>query len=248
MDLSTETSTRQTRRSTRRVALALLVALGVLASTPLGASAIETTSVGGTRGVTVRTPTEPIRTDVLIYRRSAMVTQYTNYWCVPAATQSMVNLVRGTSDQSRATQERYYHATRAHNKYSYATRGNDPQGWAWALTNYSGKGYAALSFSSRDAAFEAIRDSIARTRHPVGVTVARGTHAWTILGYRSEIHPDDPGVDRILGFYVSGPLGSPSDPWPYQYWSLTRFSEVFTRYHEWQRSVIWEGRYVVIAQ
>lgn len=248
MDSSSRTRTRQTRRSTRRVAVALLVALGVLASTPLGAFAIEATSTGGTRGVTTRTPTEPIRTDILIYRRSAMVTQYTNYWCVPAATQSMVNLIRGTSDRSRATQQRYYDATRTHNKYRYSTRGNDPQGWAWALTNYSGRGYAAESFSSRSAALEAIRDSIARTRHPVGVTINRGTHAWMILGYRSEVRPDDPDTDRILGFYVSGPLGSPTDPWPYQYWSLAKFNQVYTPYHEWQRSVIWEGRYVVVAQ
>ena len=248
MDPIDRTAAPRTRRSPRRAGLALLVALGILASTPLGAFAIESTSTGGIRGATVRTPTEPIRTDVLIYRRSAMVTQYTNYWCVPATTQSMVNLIRGTSDRSRATQARYYTTTRAHNKYRYATRGNDPQGWAWALTNYSGRGYGALSFASRDDAIEAIRDSIARTGHPVGVTVRRGTHAWVILGYRSEIHPDDPDTDRILGFYVSGPLGSPTDPWPYQYWSLGKFREVYTRYHEWQRSVIWEGRYVVVAQ
>ncbi len=47
---------------------------------------------------------------------------------------------------------------------------------------------------------------------------------------------------------MSGPLGSVADKWPYAYLSLDAFKSHFTRYHEWQRSVVWEGRWVVIAQ
>ncbi len=188
--------------------------------------------------------------DVLIYRDTAMVKQYTDYWCVPAATQSMLNLIMGTSDRTRATQERYYVGTRAHNRYTYSTKGNDPQGWAWALRSYSGgtTTYRDRSFTNKSAALEAIADAIDRTGHPVGVPVHRGTHAWIVHGYRSEPDPSQPTGRVILGFYVSGPLGSPSDPWPYAYLTNSEFRQHFSMYHEWQRTVIWEGTWVVISE
>lgn len=192
----------------------------------------------------------PLPTQVLIYRESAMVKQYTNYWCVPATTQSILNLIKGTSDRTRATQERYYNGTRKHNRYTYSTKGNDPQGWAWALRYYSGgtTSYQARSFTNKTASLEAIVESIDRTRSPVGVPVHDGTHAWIVLGYRAEPDPNDPTKRVILGFYVSGPLGSPSDPWPYKYLTNSQFRSHFTRYHEWQRDVIWEDRWVIISQ
>jgi hypothetical protein len=177
-----------------------------------------------------------------------MVRQYTNYWCVPAATQSMVNLVRGTSNRTYATQKFFYRKTREHNRYTYATLGNDPQGWSWAVRAYSGKPYSAFSFSSKAAALDKIVSSIERTGDPVGVTVHGGTHAWVVLGYRTSHDPGDPTDQTILGFYVSGPLGTTADKWPYRYLTVDAFRQHFTRYHEWQRSVIWEGKWVVIAQ
>jgi hypothetical protein len=69
-----------------------------------------------------------------------------------------------------------------------------------------------------------------------------------VLGYRTSHDAADPTDQTILGFYVSGPLGSSSDKWPYRYLTADEFRRYFTRYHEWQRSVIWEGKWVVIAQ
>jgi hypothetical protein len=196
------------------------------------------------------TPTlRPVIEKQFIYRRSAMVKQYTSYWCVPAATQTMINLIRGRSDRTYSTQKRYYRGIRAHNRYTYRTRGNDPQGWAWGLRYYSGRttSYYARSFTHKGKAIAAIADSIARTKEPVGVPVRRGTHAWVVLGFRASI---DPATSQrtVLGFYVSGPLGSPKDPWTYEYMSVTSFRKVFSLYHEWQRRVIWEDTWVIISQ
>ncbi len=179
-----------------------------------------------------------------------MVRQYTNYWCVPAATQSMVNLARGTSNRTYSTQRYYYRLTRQHNRYWYRTLGNDPQGWAWALRYFSRNTttYAARAYTNKTAAINAIAESIARTRDPVGVTVHRGTHAWVVLGFRQTYDPAEPAKKTLLGLYVSGPLGTSRDKWPYRYLTVSQFKEYFTRYHEWQRKVIWEGKWVVIAQ
>ena len=80
------------------------------------------------------------------------------------------------------------------------------------------------------------------------MTVKRGTHAWVVLGYKARVQLDDPTKRTILGVYVFGPLGpGSSDPWPYKYYNLTSFAKVYTAYHEWQRRVVWEGRYVIVA-
>jgi hypothetical protein len=184
-----------------------------------------------------------------LYRSGTMVLQYTNYWCVPAATQGMVNIVRGTTNRSYSTQQYMYTKTRQHNQYSYATRGNDPVGWAWAATYFSRgeASYAARAYTSRSAAIREIADSLARTRHPVGVTVRKGTHAWVVLGFKGDVLPGDPSSRRVFGFYVSGPLGSPTDPWVVKYLTIDAFNKAYTPYHEWQRTVPWEGKYVVIS-
>jgi hypothetical protein len=192
----------------------------------------------------------PVITSVNLYRSGAMVRQYTSYWCVPAATQSMLNLALGTSNRRYLTQKYFYARIREHNRYRYVTRGNDPQGWAWGLRRFSGGRtlYTAKIYSDRQQAINAIAESIARTGDPVGITIRRGTHAWVVLGYRTSHDPIEPTKKTVLGFYVSGPLGTTADKWPYAYLTVAQFNTYFTRYHEWQRSVIWEGKWVIIAQ
>jgi hypothetical protein len=198
------------------------------------------------------TPTPPsgiVTESRNLYRSSAMVRQYTNYWCVPATVQSMANLVLGTSNRTYSRQAYIYKLTRRHNRYWYATRGNDPQGWGWSLRYFTrGRPYYPRAYTNKEAAINSIAASISKTRHPVGVTVYRGTHAWVVLGYRQTYDRSEPTKKTLLGLYVSGPLGTTRDKWPYRYMTVAQFREVFTRYHEWQRRVIWEGKWVVLAQ
>ena len=184
-----------------------------------------------------------------LYRYSAMVRQYTSYWCVPATVQSMANLVLGTSNKSYSRQGYIYKLTRQHNRYRYATRGNDPQGWGWSLRYFThGRPYYPRSYTNKEQAINSIWMSIAKTRQPVGVPVRAGTHAWVVLGYKLTYERDEPSKKTLLGLYVSGPLGTTADRWPWKYLTVSQFRDVFTRYHEWQRSVIWEGKWVVLAQ
>ena len=100
---------------------------------------------------------------------------------------------------------------------------------------------------SRTAAYEAIVDSMDRTQRPVGIVIDRGTHAWTVVGFRVTETVGVPDSRVIHGFYVVGPLGSPRDPWPKAYYAVDQLSTRYTRYHEWQMSVVWEGKYVIVA-
>jgi hypothetical protein len=217
--------------------LVLLVAAPSLAAEPLG-----------TRDSAAVARVERIRT-VDLSRSSAAVTQYTSYWCVAAAAQTMLNLSNGTSDRSYATQANLYRELRAANKYRYSTKGNDVRGWARVLSAHlpAGHGYADLSFASRSDAYAAIVDTMDRTGRPIGIVVDRGTHAWTVVGFRVRETVGVPGSRVILGFYVVGPLGSPRDPWPKAYYTVDQLSQRYTRYHEWQMSVVWEGKFVLVA-
>jgi hypothetical protein len=183
-----------------------------------------------------------------LYKPYTVARQFTSYWCVPANIMTMLNTVTGRHDRSYATQLKYDRWLKRYNRYRYRTRGNDVQGWATML-DYSLPGslhYDDRSFSTQGVAISRIVEALDRTRHPVGIVVDRGTHAWTVLGYRATVVPGQPSTRTILGLYVSGSLLR--DPHPYRYMTIGDFRRRFTRYHEWQRSVIWEGRYVIVSE
>jgi hypothetical protein len=244
MAVNRDRPTTDPRRSLRWLLPAIMLAVALVAPThALGAEPVRSDPVDTFTGQT------RVAQSINLHRSSAMVKQYTSYWCVPATTQSMVNLVRGTSNRTYDTQSFMYKKTRQNNQYAYASRGNDPAGWAWAATYFSrGEAtYDARAYASRTAAIAEIADSLWRTRHPVGVTVREGTHAWVVLGFKGDVLSGDPSSRRVFGFYVSGPLGSPTDPWAVKYMTIDTFNKSYTTYHEWQRSVPWEDKYVVIS-
>lgn len=236
---------RGTRRPALLAALGLAAAILAGGATPaLAADPVRTTPIR-----TATTTSSQVTRTVDLSRDSAHVLQYTSYWCVPAAVQTMINLVTGRSDRSYSTQSRLYTELQRANLYDYSTRGNDVRGWARVLTARlpAGMGYNDVSFDSRGAAYSAIVDAMDRTKRPVGIVVGAGTHAWTIVGFTVRETPGVPGSRTILGFTVVGPLGSPRDPWPKKYYTVDQLATHFTRYHEWQRKVVWEGKYVIVA-
>jgi hypothetical protein len=193
-------------------------------------------------------PSLPPVTQFLTYHNGSVVRQYAGSWCVAAATQTMWNLVGGTTNATYARQKTLYHQIRLHNRYHYRSLGNDVQGWAWALRRYTGFAYTARFYASKDRAIGEIAAALDRTGHPVGITIHHGRHAWVVLGYRSQPDALDPTKRTVLGFYVNGPLGAgSSDPWRYQYLSMAAFRKVYGKYHESQRKVIWENRYVLVT-
>ncbi len=244
------------RRRTGLGIVAVLALVVALAATPPATRAADPTpeptpspTSTPAPGATPAAPTAVLRNST-IYRSDAVVPQYTKTWCVPASAQTMVNLVLRKSDRTYATQKSFAARVHSYNAYAYASSGNDVRGWAgalnWALPDSLPVVYRDRSYGSRSAAITAIVGAIDRTGYPVGVVVRRGTHAWTVLGYRASEVPGDPASRTILGLYVVGPLGSPSDPWPYRYMTVATFASSFTAYNEVERTVIWQGRYVIV--
>ena len=80
-----------------------------------------------------------------------------------------------------------------------------------------------------------------------GSSSTRASHAWTVVGFTVRETPGVPNSTTVLGFYVVGPLGSPTDPWPKKYLTTAQLNTRFTPYHESTRQVVWEGLYVIVA-
>ncbi|MBX3032127.1 MAG: hypothetical protein KF809_18430, partial [Chloroflexi bacterium] len=74
----------------------------------------------------------PFRMDV--YRRNAFTSQYTAWYCVPAAMQTMINIMEsGRPDRTRATQDRLYRLARRLSSDRLDGKGAEPIGWARGL-------------------------------------------------------------------------------------------------------------------
>ncbi|HET9456732.1 MAG TPA: hypothetical protein VFO78_05290 [Candidatus Limnocylindrales bacterium] len=231
-----------------RLGTAIALAIAVLSWAAAPALAADPGRGSGVPTRTSTTATTVTRT-VDLSRTAAHVTQYTSYWCVPAAAQTMINIVTGRSDRTYATQSRLYTELQKANLYDYTTKGNDVRGWARVLSARlpAGMGYADVSFTSRGAAYGAIVDAMDRTKRPVGIVVGAGSHAWTVVGFTVRETTGSAPSRTILGFTVVGPLGSPRDPWPKKYLTVDQLASHFTRYHESQRAVVWEGKFVIVA-
>ena len=82
-----------------------------------------------------------------LYRKGDMVSELTNYWCVPAAMQTMINIMEpGRPDKTRATQLRLYRLARRLSTDKLDGKGAEPIGWARALTRL---GYGKYAVSVR---------------------------------------------------------------------------------------------------
>ena len=189
-----------------------------------------------------------------VYRVGSFATQKTDYWCVGASIQMMLNIVRKTSDTSYATQAADLAYARAHEVEPASRPGSDPRGWANALTHFGAGVYRDSSFSSMNAALAFVAKRIRLTGKPVGLTVGFGSHAWVMTGFVANRDPATTNNFSVSAVFVSGPL------YPHQvaklgYFDLkpdTRLSrdqlaQVFTPYREPQGWSGWTGKWVVVA-
>ncbi len=196
----------------------------------------------------------PVPTAVItarnFYRAGSATRQYTIYWCVPGAAQTMVNIIRARTDTTLATQRSLASLILGFNRYVYTDHGNDIRGWARALNAKMPRtalvAYRDRTYATRLAAENAIVNAMLRTHYPVGITIWNGRHARIVTGYRFSQIPGVPSSRRILGFYVSGPYPSIGDPWPVAYQSLATFDLAYSRYWEALHRLPWNNAWVVV--
>jgi hypothetical protein len=137
-------------------------------------------------------PPEPEAFSINLYREGAFVSEYTKYYCLPAAMQVMINVMSdGPPDTSRETQDRLYALARELDGVDLPPRVRDvePEGWARGL---EAEGYGRWEVRAEETREDAIRLAAVQLRltgKPVGLLTWRGAHSWVMSGFESTADP-----------------------------------------------------------
>ena len=188
-----------------------------------------------------------------LYRADAFTTQRTWRWCTAAGVQIMRNLVRREGDHSRAKQQRYFSYMRAHDRYPIPLAdGVDPAGWAAGLRWWVDPRYRVVAQGSFRAALRSAVRSLRETDLPVGITVARGAHAWVLTGFTATADPAATRRFKVTSVRVVGPLWGLQnrsfgyDMRPNRKLSRAQFERFFSPWHYARMRMTWEGRWVSV--
>jgi hypothetical protein len=130
----------------------------------------------------------PFRMD--LYRRGDFVSEFTAWYCLPAAMQTMLNIMEpGKPDRTRRTQDRLYRLARRYSSDTFEGKGAEPVGWARALEHLGYGDWAVRSYRTRGQAIKAAAKALRMTGKPVGMLTWRGAHSWVMSGFRSSADP-----------------------------------------------------------
>lgn len=187
-----------------------------------------------------------------IYAKGSFSYQHTDYTCVGASVQMMLNLVNHTNKHSATAQLAYWRYGRDHSKHKPANNGVDPVGWVAALEHF-GAGDYSISLASRfQPGLRRLAKAMRATDRPIGLFVDAGGHAWVMTGFRSSADPATAADFKVTGIQAMGPLwpdgtinGRPYDPGPGTWLTLDQLRRKFTPMR-WKIAPEWSGRWVAV--
>jgi hypothetical protein len=127
---------------------------------------------------------------VSLYTRGDFVSQARADWCVPAAIQTMANLIgRGPDAPPVPSQRQLDRLARSLSSDRLVGAGSEPEGWAGALNELGLGRYVVVSVRTREGAITAAARAIRLTGRPVGLLMWRGAHAWVMSGFEATADP-----------------------------------------------------------
>lgn len=133
-----------------------------------------------------------------LFRKGDFVSQKTTYWCIPASTQMMMNMMdSGRPDRSRALQARLYRiGDRLEEDGTFSPdpepdrwRGMGISEWVGLLNRYDYGPYELAGARSFQKALKKAARMMRKTGKPVGLVVWRGAHAWVMSGFAATADP-----------------------------------------------------------
>jgi hypothetical protein len=124
-----------------------------------------------------------------LYQRGDFISEQTKYYCVPAAMQTMMNIMSPGADLTRATQDRLYGLARKLSPKTLVGKGAEPEGWARGLEQLGFGAFTVDVQRTRAAAIKAAAKALRLTGRPVGLLVWRGAHSWVMSGFRATADP-----------------------------------------------------------
>ena len=192
---------------------------------------------------------------VNLYRAGVASTQRTWYYCTAADIQVIRNIVRGQSDQSRASQDRYFSYMREHMRYDVPLRhGVDfPAGWTAGMRNFVDDRYRLLRTDTFTSFIRSAVRALRRTNLPVALFVDHGNHGWVMHGFSATADPAVTNDFKVLSVRVTGPLwGRQNSTYGYDMKpnkKLTRaqLRDFVTRWHYAPIRMAYEGEFLAIV-
>ena len=156
-----------------------------------------------------------------LYRRGDFVSQQTEYWCVSASAQTMINIMApGRPDRTRAFQQRLHLQARrldqdeddrdrrremGQERWRDGLHGLGLSDWA-ALLNARGLGpFEVDRANNRKHAIRKAARAIRLTGKPAGLVVWRGAHAWVMSGFEATADPAYTNRYKITRVYIQDP-------------------------------------------
>ena len=122
-----------------------------------------------------------------LYREGDFVGELTNKWCIPAAMQTMMNIMDEGADLSEETQSKLYDLGVSIERSRQGTP--EPESWAQGLTQLGYGHFEVAVTDTRQAAIELVAKQIRITNRPAGLLVWYGWHAWVVSGFVATADP-----------------------------------------------------------
>lgn len=154
-------------------------------------------------GVVLDPPPAPGPFSIDLYRKGDFVSELEPIWCVPAAMQTMMNVI-GTDqpDRTKATQRRLYKLARLLSTEKLKGPGAEPEGWADGLNQLGYGPYVVAVAPTRRAAVAQAAVALRMTGRPVGLLTWKGAHSWVMSGFEATADPAWTDDFTVTGLYV----------------------------------------------
>ncbi|HEY6058425.1 MAG TPA: hypothetical protein VIV06_10355, partial [Candidatus Limnocylindrales bacterium] len=160
-------------------------------ASPAGAASLPAASAvpGGPATPQLDPPPSPGPFEIDLYAKGDFVSELTKEMCVPAAIQTMANIMGSETDRSGRTQRRLYARARALSPPTLVGPGAEPAGWAATLDELGFGPYRVDVEPTRGSAIAAAAKALRMTGRPVGLLVWRGAHSWVVSGFQATTDP-----------------------------------------------------------
>jgi hypothetical protein len=122
--------------------------------------------------------------------------------CVPAAMQTMINIMSAQPDTTAATQMRLYALARTLSPKTLRGDGAEPEGWARGLGALGFGTYAVSVRGSVTNAIHAAAWAIRLTGKPAGLIVWYGAHSWVMSGFTATADPAYTSQFTVTAVYL----------------------------------------------
>jgi hypothetical protein len=189
-----------------------------------------------------------------LYRRGDFVSELEAWYCMPAAMQTMLNIMdTDRPDRTRRTQDRLYRLARRYSSDRLDGKGAEPIGWARTLEHLGYGQWEVKAFRTRGQAVKAAVKALRLTGKPVGMLTWHGAHSWVMSGFRASADPALTDDYRVVSIAIEdvwyprvSSIWGPSDP-PDTWMRVEDLGRDYLRYHRWTvRYPGLDGRYVMV--